>query len=84
MSALPCDIRHAIDKLLDGLKTAGVFLVPVGELADWLATENITESKTKKPAWANAAAVSVLTSKGGRTGDIWDFVREVGGYLSQQ
>ena len=84
MFALPCDIRQAIEKLLDDLKIAGVFLVPVGELEDWLATENITESKTNKSAWANAAALAVLSSKGDRTGDIWDFARGVGSYLSRQ
>ncbi|MDO8750872.1 MAG: AAA family ATPase [Dehalococcoidia bacterium] len=83
VSTLPDDIRQAINKLLEDLRIAGVFLVPVGELEDWLANENIPESKANKSAWANAAALRIL-SKGQCTGDIWDFVRGVDSYLSRQ
>jgi hypothetical protein len=62
------------------LRSVGLFLVPVGELEGWLASEEIATSKNNKAAWANAAALKIL-SRGASTGDIWHFVRGVGEYL---
>src|SRR5260370_1143266 len=71
-------------QLVSTLKTVGIFLVPVGELEEWLANENIGKSRVNnKWAWANAAALRIQ-AKGATKGDIWDFVREVGNYLSSQ
>lgn len=81
IAALPEDISLAIGNLLDALKEAGVFLVPVGELEDWLENEEIPESKQHKWAWANAAALRIQ-SKGSCDDDLWNFVRGVGMYLS--
>lgn len=83
LSALPKDIADSFHKLLESLKESGVFLVPVGELEEWLADANIQESKENKWAWANAAALYVQ-SQGATSGDIWDFVRDVGRYLSRR
>ena len=68
-------------QLVLSLKTVGIFLVPVGELEEWLADEHIAESKANKWAWANAAALRIQ-GKGSTEGDVWDFVRDVGNYLS--
>lgn len=81
LSSFPADQRAQLAELLSQLKACGVFLVPVGELEEWLPNEKIEESKDKKWAWANAAALH-LQSTEGRQGDIWDFVRKVGEYLS--
>ena len=59
----------------------GLFLVPLGELEEWLVNEKIAVSKTNKWAWANAAAQRIL-QLGKQKGDIWDFVSTVGRYLT--
>jgi len=69
--------------LLSSLRGIGIFLVPLGELEEWLNEEGIKESKANKWAWANEAAM-VIQTKGASAGDIWDFVREIGKYLSTQ
>ena len=82
VSAFPTDIAERLDSLLARLKRTGVFLVPVGELEEWLVGANIQESKENKWAWANAAALHIQTVDQ-ESGDIWGFVREVGGYLEK-
>jgi len=81
IAEFPEIIATPLRTLIESLKIHGVFLVPVGELEEWLAAEGITDSKEIKWAWANAAALRVQ-SKGPDMGDIWDFVRDVGTYLS--
>jgi hypothetical protein len=83
ISAFPESVAIPLEQLVASLKEAGIFLVPVGELEEWLAAENIQESKTHKWAWANAAAL-LIQSKGASQGDIWDFVRDVGAHLARQ
>jgi hypothetical protein len=83
VSALSDVIAEPFRQLLTSLKEIGVFLVPVGELEEWLVDANIQESKDNKWAWANAAALYVQ-SRGATSGDIWDFIRNVGGYLSRR
>ncbi len=83
LSAFPDSIGTPLCQLVTCLKKSGVFLVPVGELEEWLAHAKIQESKENKWAWANAAAL-YIQSQGASTGDIWDFVREVGRYLCQR
>jgi hypothetical protein len=42
--------------LLERLAVFGLFLVPVGELEEWLPNHNVGISKADKRAWSNAAA----------------------------
>lgn len=79
-ASFPVDIANQFHSLLELLKRSGIFLVPVGELEEWLSHANIPESKENKWAWANAAAL-YIQSHDARTDDIWGFVREVGTYL---
>lgn len=83
IEAFPNEIRTRLQELVAGLRDHGVFLVPVGELEEWLPTAGITESKENKWAWANAASTYVQ-SQGAQPGDIWDFVRAVGKHLASQ
>ena len=62
--------------------TIGLFLVPVGELEQWLTSERVTTSRTNKAAWANDAA-EYIQSQGAGADGIWNFVRDVGEYLDQ-
>lgn len=80
ISQAPESISVQLKQLLESLRTVGLFLVPVGELEGWLASEEIAESKSNKSAWANAAALKIQ-AKGSSKGDIWDFLRGVGSYL---
>lgn len=80
INAFPDGIRIPLNELVTDLRGLGIFLVPVGELEEWLATENLAESKSNKWAWANAAALRIQ-SKGACEGDIWDFVRSIGAHL---
>src|SRR5262249_22558209 len=63
------------------LKKYGLFLVPVGELEEWLAGYHVEASKSDKRAWANAAA-QTIQRMGKHEGDVWAFVAEVCQYLS--
>jgi hypothetical protein len=71
-----------LGELLDDFAKNGLFLVPVGELEGWLSGAKITESKEVKWAWANAAAIEIQ-KRGSQNGDIWDFVRNVGSFLTK-
>jgi hypothetical protein len=55
--ALPDHISIPLQHLLNLLRSVGLFLVPVGELEGWLASEEIATSKNNNAAWANAAAL---------------------------
>jgi hypothetical protein len=54
IAALPAIVAVPVKELLALLQSIGIFLVPVGELEGWLASEEIPASKSNKAAWANA------------------------------
>jgi len=81
-ASLPEDVAASLIGLLETLNGVGLFLVPVGDLEQWLATEALDVSKTKKWAWADAAARRIA-ERGKQAGDVWDFVRAVGQYLAR-
>lgn len=82
VATFPDHIAVPLNELLSSLKHHGVFLVPLGELEEWLSHADIKESKERKWAWSNEAAL-YIQSAGSCNGDIWDFVREVGRYLNR-
>ena len=69
--------------LLTRLHDYGLFLVPVGELEEWLPQAEVTVSKSDKRAWSNAAA-QVIQNRGKREASLWDFMRSVGSYLQTE
>ena len=81
-ASLPGNVDASLMGLLESLNGVGLFLVPVGELEGWLAGEALGVPKTKKWAWADAAARRVA-ERGNQAGDVWDFVRAVGQYLAR-
>jgi hypothetical protein len=83
VSALPQEIQSPLINLLDTLKGYGLFLVPVGELENWLGDQNIGVSKSKKTLWANSAA-SQIRQIGLQQGDIWGFMKSVADYLQSE
>jgi OLD-like protein/putative AbiEii toxin of type IV toxin-antitoxin system len=76
-------LGERIADLLKQLKSYGLFLVPVGELEEWLATREVDASKSNKRAWANAAAQRIQ-QLGKQSGDVWDFVSSVAEYLTSR
>lgn len=81
IDAFPADIAKCLADLATSLSSFGLFVVPVGELEEWLKDAAIEESKENKWGWANAASFAIQ-SRGAQPGDIWDFVRDVGNYLA--
>lgn len=81
--ALPEPVRELIAALLAELTREGLFIVPVGELEDWLASEGIQSSRSNKWAWANEAAAVIRTSSA-KHSDVWAFMAQLGKYLDDQ
>lgn len=79
---LPSEVAAPLETLVSKLAVQGLFLVPVGELEEWLSDCKIVASKKKKWAWANEAAEYLRTSSA-RDDDIWKFIRQVGDYLTE-
>ncbi|MDP1861905.1 MAG: hypothetical protein Q8K82_24815 [Gemmatimonadaceae bacterium] len=80
VASLPNDIGRLAGEVLTELQGAGLFLVPVGELEEWLKDE-VTVSKANKWAWANEAAAKARSIEP-RESDVWAFMRGVGAYLT--
>jgi hypothetical protein len=73
-------LKAQMEMLLTRLSQHGLFLVPRGELEQWLAGRDVQVSVSDKRAWANAAAQCVQ-SCGRQTGDVWEFVERVARFL---
>jgi hypothetical protein len=80
---LPVEVQNAVKALLGSLAQAGLFVVHVGELEQWLSSEQISASKKTKWAWANEAA-TLIRKLSARDDDIWAFMRSVFGFLDQR
>ena len=83
LSVIPSDIVCPLENLLKNFRQLGLFLVPVGELEFWLSNYGIKASRKKKWAWANEAAEFIRTTEP-RDDDIWNFMRTIGEYLTEQ
>jgi hypothetical protein len=83
ISSFPPGVSAPLAALVEALKNVGLFLVPVGELEQWLTPEQVATSRTNKPAWASDAA-EYIQSLGATAGGIWDFIRDVGHQLDQR
>ena len=73
-------LRGRLVAVLDRIAEHGLFLVPIGELEQWLKAYDVGVSVTDKRAWANAAAQRIQ-AVGRQRGDVWDFVTRVGQFL---
>jgi hypothetical protein len=80
VNAYPAELSSSLADVLSDLCDAGLFLVPVGELEEWLAKPKVAMSKSNKRAWANAAAQRIQ-ELGKQPDDVWAFVAQVGNYL---
>ena len=82
ISKLPNEVGEQLEMLIAKLRIIGIFIVDVGELEEWLVGCDINVSKAKKWAWANEAA-NFIRDNPPRDGDIWNFIRELGDYLTE-
>lgn len=80
---LPATVQSRLDNLISDLHGAALFVVPVGELEEWLSDRSIQVSKQNKWAWANEAA-SVIRAVGPQANDVWAFVASVADYLERR
>jgi hypothetical protein len=81
--SFPLNISEPLAALVETLKKLGLFLVPVGELEQWLTPEQVATSRGNKAAWASDAAEYIQTV-GAAADGIWKFVRDVGHQLDQR
>lgn len=72
----------AMNDVVSSLACHGLFLVPLGELEQWLGDYKVGVSTSDKRAWANAAAQRVQVI-GRQAGDVWDFVASVAKHLAE-
>ncbi len=82
ISKLPRELAKRLGEIVKKLRIMGIFIVDVGELEEWLAGCNISASKKKKWAWANEAA-NYIRENPHQDNDIWQFVKELGDYLTE-
>jgi hypothetical protein len=80
IAAVPSPTKEKLQALVDNFAKFGLFLVPCGELEQWLIDEGVKSSKSNKAQWANEAS-SIVRSRGVRDGDVWDYLRSVGRFL---
>jgi AAA domain, putative AbiEii toxin, Type IV TA system len=73
-------VYHDLKAFLGELRSLGVFLVPCGELEDWVPhLMDGAPSKKKKPERANFMANKIRAAPLG-TDDIWAFIRKMAEY----
>jgi energy-coupling factor transporter ATP-binding protein EcfA2 len=73
-------VYHDLVALLHQCRSHGVFLVPVGELEDWVPQFTVSgPSRKKKAEWANFAA-SRIRESAADPNDIWDFIRQMASF----
>jgi hypothetical protein len=77
-------VYYDLVAFLNQCRSYGIFLVPVGELEDWVS-QLVTggPSKKKKAEWANYAANKIREAPPGRD-DVWDFVRQMASFQRDQ
>ena len=78
------DVYHDLLAFLNRCREYGIFLVPVGELEDWIP--NLVQngpSKKKKAEWANYAATQIRESPPDDD-NIWKFVRSMSSFQQHE
>jgi hypothetical protein len=81
VKVVPNEIVALLNTLIEKFEALGIFLVPYGDLEEWLADCGLKSSKTQnKWAWANEAATYIRGSEP-RDDDVWGFMRRLGSFL---
>lgn len=77
-------VYHNLVAFLNRCRSYGLFLVPVGELEDWVP-DLVTNgpSKKKKAEWANYAANRIRETPP-RLDDVWEFIRQIASFQRDQ
>jgi hypothetical protein len=69
-----------LSELVEKCHSSGLFIVPVGQLEDWVKDLMTDVDESRKPERALIAATRIKEAKT-KQGDIWDFMRGVLSYL---
>jgi hypothetical protein len=77
-------LRERVTSIVDSLKSHGIFAVPVGELESWMPVIMNGISRDDKSTWAMNAAEKIEELGEQKGADIWEFVRTVAQFLSDQ
>ena len=80
VESLPHGLKLDVIQMIDDLTRHGLFLVPVGELEQWMDESKVSVSKQEKAAWANAAAAYIRGGEPQKDG-VWTFVKLVAEFL---
>ena len=78
------DFFHDMKAFINKCRSFGLFLVPCGELENWLPNLMVNgPSKRKKSEWANMAANKIREATDTES-DIWDFIRQMARYQKDE
>jgi ABC-type cobalamin/Fe3+-siderophores transport system ATPase subunit len=72
-----------LKNLVERAKQIGLFLVPVGDLENWVPGLMGNVGKSDKSRWADIASERIRLSPT-MSGDVWEFMKEVVSYLDEQ
>ena len=78
---LPGELRQSIEQCLESLKEYGIFLVPMGELEDWLPAQDFG-SRARKAEFAVAMA-TWIQEHGRQQDPLWYFLDGIAEYFSK-
>jgi hypothetical protein len=81
VNAQPPEIMDLLTSFLEDLKRLRLFVVPYGDVEDWLEDQKI--EACGKTEWANTAA-NRIEQIGAREGDIWDFMKDITDFLQSE
>jgi predicted ATPase len=81
INAQPPEIVNLLTSFLEDLKGLRLFVVPHGDVEDWLEDQKI--EARDKTEWANTAA-NRIEQIGASEGDIWDFMKDIADFLQSE
>jgi ABC-type cobalamin/Fe3+-siderophores transport system ATPase subunit len=77
------DIRRALADIIQRCAVVGLFIVPCGQLENWVPHLMQGVSKVTKWVWADEAATRIQEATD-KKDDVWEFIRSVTTYLNDK
>jgi hypothetical protein len=76
-------LKQQLEEIITRCRAIGIFLVPCGQLENWVPHLMQGVSKENKPEWADEAARRIKEARE-KIGDIWHFVKSVAAFLHEE